>query len=405
MLYDIDLEQAWQLLKDNTQVLGTELLPLEDALNRVLSKSIYAPADLPPYRQAAVDGYALGDGFAGIGSTFSIVGNLDSGDFPGFSLKYGEAAAVLTGGAIPPGTVAVVPRERTEQEMEQLRVLEMSKAGNNIKQAGEDFCQGDLLLEAGTRLDAVCIAVLAAYGIKNIAVVRKPRVLVFCLAGDIVPYSLQPQPGQMRDSNGPLLASLLARDGAVLSKLEYMGQGDSDGLIKALQQGVEEADLIIFTGATYRNGDYEALQLMEKVGATALYWGVPVQPGSHTGAGTTGSCQLVALSGNPAACAVGYQLFIWPVLQAMQGLNADQQIVRASCLNGYPKKSGTRRFVRAHADCTEQGWEATVLPGQKPSMIRSLLKCNALIDLPAGTQPVEAGTKVSIMLLPNSNAF
>ena len=108
---------------------------------------------------------------------------------------------------------------------------------------------------------------------------------------------------------------------------------------------------------------------------------------------------VIALSGNPAACSIGYEALAAPVLRVLQSLSPSPRRLAAVCTNSFPKRGGPRRFLRGYAVCGQDGWRVLVLPGQKSSMLRSLIDCNALIDLPAGHPPVEAGSEVSLMLL------
>ncbi len=131
-----------------------------------------------------------------------------------------------------------------------------------------------------------------------------------------------------------------------------------------------------------------------------LFWGVQIKPGSHSGAGCYDGRIIVSLSGNPAPCWVGYELLAVPVLRALQGLRPlPLPRLSAVCTGSFPKGGGPRRFLRGYAVCGQDGWRVAILPGQKSSMLRSLLDCNALIDLPAGHQPLEAGGEVSLILL------
>jgi molybdopterin molybdotransferase len=190
---------------------------------------------------------------------------------------------------------------------------------------------------------------------------------------------------------------MIAQGGGKVFAVEVADSLDSAQAI--MRRMLSQADIVICTGGTYAQGSDEARQLMESLGVELFYWGVPIQPGSHQGAGRYESALVLALSGNPAACAVGYHLFVEPALSALQGLTTRHQIIKARCTNGFAKKSGSRRFVRGHACYLDGVWQVEVLPGQKPSMLKSLLNCNALIDLPPGTPSVGADEEVTIWLL------
>lgn len=394
MLVNISLEEAQNQILQHSHPLDAECIPIMSALGRVSAADINAPVDLPGRDQSAVDGYAL----CGVADKYHLIGAGKPGEVPQSLLQPGQAFAVSTGGNLPDGTLAVIPHEKTELQDDYLFPREKVKPGNNIKQAGEDFPRGSLLINSGSIVGAAEISLLAAFGVANIEVYRQPRVAVLCLSKNIISWTSNPELGQMRDSNGPLLGSLVIRDGGIPVACST-AVTDAIALKSTAARLLEQADVLIITGGTYADGENESCSLMKDLGAEVLYWDVPVQPGSHTGFSICNSRQIFALSGNPAACAVGYHLFAAPALKAMQGLDPGLKRIRATCSNGFSKKAGSRRFVRGQLMWTEAGWQVTVLPGQKPSMIRSLLQCNALIDIPAGSPPIDAGREVSVIVI------
>ena len=397
MLQNAGLESAQAQIIKHTRLLNAENIPLMATLGRVSAVDLLADNDLPSCAQSAVDGFALADEGELGRDRYRIAGRLSLGDVPSVPLQPGQAVGILTGGNLPSGTRAVIPHEKVEKQDNIILAREVVKPGNNIKAAGEDYKEGDQLLTRGAVLTPGQISLLAAYGVVAIPVVRKPRVAVLCLSRHVVPWQVNPQPGQIRDSNGPLLTTLVRQDGGLPVAIET-APSNRAALEKAASL-LELADILIMTGGTYAESGYEARQVMEELGSELIYWDIPIQPGSHTGAGSCDSRLLFALSGNPGACAVGYHLFVAPAVRALQGLSSVGQHQKAICINGFDKKSGSRRFIRAKASWDQEGWQVAVLPGQKPSMIRSLVDCNALIDVPAGSPPIEPGQEVSILLL------
>jgi molybdopterin molybdotransferase len=402
---NISLEQARQILTDHCDILTGEKIPLNQAINRILRKPVYAPHHMPPRAQSAVDGYALGEGPDRIGSSYNLVAELKLDSFPCFTLEYGQAVSVPTGGTLPEGTVAVVPGEKILAQQQQVKVLEKIKPGTNIKATGEDFSQGELLLPVGTKLDYAAIAVLEAFGFYEVETVRRPQTAVICLAENIISNEMILQDGQMRDSNGPMLSTLIGRDGGVISSVVYGGITGRDQMISELQNVMNQLDVVIFTGGTYENGENNMEVIMDALDARILYQGVEIQPGSHTGAALKGNCLLFWLSGNPSACAVNYHLFVYPAIKSLLGQQNEYKRIKACCVNGFAKKSNSRRMVRGRLWWSGKGWNVEVLPGQKPSMLRSLLYCNAFIDVPAGTPPIEAGQEVDVLVLPVGNVL
>ncbi|CFY06150.1 MoeA, N-terminal and linker domain [Syntrophomonas zehnderi OL-4] len=399
MLVNITPEEAQQQILNHSRLLSEEQLPLLEAANRISSREIIADTNLPPYAQSAVDGYALAEKPANGKDTYWLNGYLKANDNTLVPIQEGQAVGVFTGGNIPLETWAVVPHERTITNNNHMQVTEIIKAGNNIKKVGEDYAQGDQLVARASLLTPAHLSLLAAYGQKNVVVYRKPQIAVLSLSGNVVPVDMIPAPGQIRDSNGPLLGALIQKDGGTVVSMQTSFGKTRLELKRWALSILDQIDVMVVIGGTYAATDNEARLLMEEIGAKILYWGVDIQPGSHTGASLLDSRLIIGLSGNPAACAVGYQLFVAPALRAMQGLSPYPKYLTAICSNGFPKKTGSRRFVRGQADWNENGLQVTVLPGQKPSMIRSLFNCNALIDLPAGSPPVEAGSNVSILWL------
>jgi molybdopterin molybdotransferase len=398
MLVNISLEEAQSLISNHVRPLSAEAISILASLGRVSAVDVTAPSDLPGHAQSAVDGYALSSLTDIAARKYLLTGNVQLGEVPPKPLQPGQALGVLTGGNLPDGTIAVIPHEKVDIKNNMLYPLEEVNPGNNIKQPGEDFPQGSGLISSGSEIGAADISLLAAFGTTSIEVYRQPRVAVLCLSKNIVPWQLNPEPGQMRDSNGPLLSSLVIQAGGIPVACLATDR-NSASFSATVEKLLEQVDVLIITGGTYAEGDNEARLLMKKLGAELLYWDLPIQPGSHTGASLWNSRLIFALSGNPAACAVGYHLLVAPALHAMQGLFPGLPRITAACTNGFPKQSGSRRFIRGHLSWTEAGWQVTVLPGQKPSMIRSLIRCNALIDRPAGSPPIEAGKDVSVIVL------
>jgi molybdopterin molybdotransferase len=404
VLSNIKLEEAQEILLSLAAPLPEETLPLLQTPGRVTSRDLLADYDLPPCPQAVVDGYAVNAEPANAPKSYALTEHLRPGEKPNYPLRTGHAAGVVTGSPLPSGTMAVVPQETTRLEGNRVVITEKVLPGENIKRQGEDFRAGDLLVSRGTRLEPGAMGVLAAYGINKVPVIQQPRVAVLSLGQDIVPYHAVPEPGQMRDSNGPLLAALVMRDGGQVTGLTATGAENASNLKEHLERLLQQADIVITTGGAASGVYDKAVYMLKHIGARLLFWGVRIKPGAHSGAAICNTKFIISLSGNPTACAVGYHLLAGPVLYALQGLNPYYRRLPASCTNSFPKKTGTRRFLQGYAECSEGTWKVTILPGQKSSMLRALLRSNALIDLPSGHPPVEKGQNLSIILFQPSSA-
>ncbi|MGE5404017.1 MAG: molybdopterin molybdotransferase MoeA [Candidatus Saccharibacteria bacterium] len=394
------VHDACQSLIDHTARIPVESMPVCDLWGRTASKSIVVKSNLPPVPQSAIDGFALHKADLDGQSSIRIRQYLKHGEITEEALSAGESVGVLTGAALPVNTAAVIPLELVEVRNQELTLPYAIKNSLNIKQPGEDLKKGDILLPAGNRITAGLVSALAALGINEIMAYRQPHIVIINLAPHIVAPYAPPAPGQILDSNGPLLECLIARDGGIVTS-RINSQTD---LVQARDDILVHADLVITVGSVFAQGECEAAGLLHDWNAEILFWGVNMQPGSHTGAGMCGKTPILCLPGNPAACLVAYELLAAPLLRHLQGLDHANCKVMAVCKNDFTtNRLDIPRFLRGKAYCTESGWFAEVLPGQKPSMIRSLIECNALIETLPGQTRIKAGEQVFAVLLESSS--
>lgn len=394
MSFDIELNDAQARLIQAINPLEGERVPVLSAQGRVVAEIVTARHDLPSCRQSAVDGFAVSDDkLAGV--KFRL---LEENVSPDLLLGKGEACPVVTGGVVPENARTVIPFEYAEVVNGYVTFSREVESGKNMKSAGEDLRGGDVLARPGDRMDSGLISVLAAFGYEQVLVHRLPRVGILSLYQGIIPWQNDPLPHQVRDSNSPLLISLVDGDGGIVVAMEMAGE-DRSMLKQRVLEMLGKIDVLIIIGGTHAGEYDEARQLLEEIGAEMLFWGVKIRPGSHPGAALWNSRMIICLSGNPGACMVGYHMLAAPVIRCLQGISPFVPRIKAVCTNSFDKAGGPRRFLRAHATIHENTWKVEVLPGQKSSMLRSYINCNALIDLPAGHPPLEAGSEVSVILL------
>lgn len=392
MLKHLPMEEARQAILNKIKPLESETLSSLEAVGHTLGEDIIAPHDLPPYRQTAMDGFAVSfKEKQGQGGKFLIKEMLEAGKVPEFNLEPGETAGVVTGGHIPQGTETVIPQESV-QINEGYITVEQFPTGSNIRSQGEDFQSGSVIARKGTRITPGLIAILTAFGLCQVKAIPHPKVAILSLGKEIIPYDQDPAPGQIRDSNGPLLSSLATLQGGLPSLAVSQS---SPG--KELHSLVQQADLVVTIGGTAEGCNDQVGDLLENAGAEPIFQGYQVKPGGHTSASVQDGKPVIMLSGNPMACFVGYYLLAYPVLRALQGQNPELKRFPAMATSPYPKKGGPRRFLLGYALCGPQGWRVAILPAQKSSMRRSLADCNCLIDLPAGHPPVTPESKVFII--------
>ena len=400
MLTNITVEEAWGIFRNVTVPLQPESVSLLDSLHRIAAFDLVSASDLPACYQSAVDGFVIHKSdLQGERELCVMEGVIGPGKLPASSLNPGNTQKIATGGTLPSGSAAVIPEEEAIFKGDCLYVKKETAAGANVRPQGEDFKRGEIILRRNVRLTPGVLGVLAAIGEERIMVVPRPSVAIICLGQEIIPHNNIPGSEQVRDSNGPLLASLIIQDGGDVACLEYKSKASTrKNFLSTLEDVFEQADLVITIGGTaFGEPDDQAIPLLREAGITMLFWGIQVKPGSHSGGGLWEYKPVIALSGNPSACAVGYHLLVSPVLRQMQGLPFAPEKTMAVCVDKYSSNGSKRRFLRGQMFIEEGLWKVKILPGQKSSMLKSLLSYNSLIDLEAGQPQVEKDSMVPVI--------
>lgn len=397
----IELEEAAALITASLSPLGTELLPRLEALGRTLAQDLPAPMDQPPFDRSPLDGYALRSADL-VGASrehpvvLPVVEIVYAGGVPSRPLAAGEAMRIMTGAMLPAGCDCVLQHERTNNGMEQVEIYAPLSPHQNYCDRGEDYRAGTVLLPAGTVLDAAAMGVLASAGICQVPVRRRPVVGILSTGDEVVPPETHPlPPGKIYGSNQDLLTARLRELGigevrCVLSPDEPQAVADT------MAELLSTCDVLLTTGGVSA-GDkdifHEALPLL---GVERVFWKVNLKPGTPAMYSRKEGKPILSLSGNPFAAAATFELLARPLLAA---LTEEEHFaftpLTAVTEDGFPKASPGRRFLRG---VYRRGRVA--LAGKNASgLLASLVGCNCLVDLPAGSPPVEAGQTVRILLL------
>ncbi len=394
----IAIEEARQIMLDFLRPMAKEKVSLAKALGRILAGDFLSPAYFPAAAAAALDGYALSREDLAAQTVLNCQEVLVPAQIPALTLTAGQTCRVCTGNSVPQGTAAVIGWEQTEVIGEkQIRIKQTLREGDNTKPPGEDFQPGQVVLKAGKRLEAIDLGILSILGQKEAEVSARPRITLFCLAPEVVPPGSTALPGQIVDSNGIFLAEDLRRQGADIVNSYYLSQ-EPENLAACLKKAAQNSDLIITVGGAAGGSTDVAWDFLRQGGAEMKFWEVLAKPGSHCGGGFLSEVPVIALSGNPGACFVIYQLLLKPIFRALQRQDFCLTSLNLPLNQSYPRQGGPRRFLRG-ALKWGANLTADLLPGQKSSMLHSLAGCDLLIELPAGHAPVQAGDLVKTYLL------
>ncbi len=398
----LELEMAVRLLREHVKrMTETEEVVLEKADRRVLAEDICAERDQPPFPRSPLDGYALrSEDVRGADREhpveLRVLTEVDAGHCAELEVTPGTAVRIMTGAPIPEGADAVLRQEDSDYGEDTVLVYHSLRPWQNYCFQGEDYKAGSCLMKAGLQLHAVEIGILAGLGRKTVRVYRKPRLLLMSTGDELAEPGTPLRKGQIYDSNLHMLCAQ-CRIWDVDIAGRKLVQDHAEEAAEYLRENVGQADLILTTGGVSVGKKDIMHEVYRLLGVERIFWKVRIKPGMPTLAGMYEGREIISLSGNPYGAAANMNLLVKPVLEKMTGRQELGTEYREAVLeNGYPKKSPTRRFVRAfYAD-----GKVRIAQGSNDSGILSnMAGCNCMVEFPSGSQEAEAGDQVRVCML------
>ena len=380
------------------RALEPERVPIADALDRVLAADLVATGDVPPFPSSAMDGYAVDAGPAG--RKLRVVGESRAGAPSEHQLEPDEAIRISTGAAVPPGATAVIPQEEVEATDGAVVIGAEVRAGQHIRPAGEVIRAGAPVLHRGTRLGPAELAAAVAAGAGELSVVRRPTVRVFSTGDELREPGTPLGPGEIHNSNGPMLIGLATHCGALTQPAEQLAD-DPVATESALEAAIDSADVVIVSGGVSVGPHDHVKPALARLGVEEVFWGVALQPGKPTWFGTRGRRLVFGLPGNPVSAAVTFSLFAAPALAALQG-GAAQAIDVGEAVLGTAVRRNPRREQAIRVRLERRDGATVAVPNgpQDSHAITSLVGADALALIPRGEGSLEAGTPVALARLP-----
>jgi molybdopterin molybdotransferase len=310
---------------------------------------------------------------------------------------------------LPAGADAVVRFEETDELGEEhgadlaparpahVAIRLAATPGQNVRPAGEDLRAGETILPTGTRLRPAEIGLLAALGQARVAVHRRPQVAILATGDEVCPLGETPRPGQIRDSNGPMLAAFVAACGGEALSLGIARDARDD--LESKLAAVVEADLLLTAGGVSA-GDYDLVKHVLRERGRIELWQVRIRPGKPLAFGRIGERPLIGLPGNPVAAAVAFVQFARPAILTLLGRrDLDLPTVEARLLARLDNRGGRRHYVRVRVEPGPDGWEARPAGPQGAGALSSLARANGLMVIPDGTELAETGEVYQVQML------
>jgi molybdopterin molybdotransferase len=377
------------------QRLPAQTVALADAVGRTLAEDIQAIRDQPPYPASAMDGWAAAA--VDIPGRLRIAGESAAGTPYASALARGEAVRIFTGAALPPGADTVVIQEVARRDGEIVE-LPATPKGGYVRPAGCDFGAGALLLTRGMKLDAWRLSLAAAGGRGALAVAQRPRVSFLSTGEEIIDPGSEPGPYQIFDAGTVALVALAGRWGAAATRLKPVGD-DIAVTAKAVREA--DCDLIVTVGGA-SVGDHDLVKpALAQLGLELAVESVNVRPGKPTWFGRLADGRRVlGLPGNPSSALVCAELFLHPLLLAMQGADPDLRLVGARAAAAFPANGSREHWMRARIAIGADGMlSAEAFADQDSSLVSVFASADALVRRPAGAAALEAGGLVEALLL------
>jgi molybdopterin molybdotransferase len=400
MKRNITLEEAEKLLLARCVPTEKKNNDLSDALTRVLCQDIKALENIPPFSRSPYDGYALRAADTA-GATqaspvvLEVIEEVPAGYAPQKRVAPGQATKILTGAPIPEGADCVIKYEETEICGNKVSLFSPLAPGENIVPAGEDIKCGELIASKGSVITAPLMGIMASLGVAVVPVYKRPKIAIVSTGDELVNITEPLTPGKIRNSNCYTLIGSLKAIGVQPVVIGTAGDR-KEAVAPLLEEGLQRADMVITTGGV-SVGDYDVVkEAVTLIDAETLYWKIEIKPGSSTLAAVKAGKLILGLSGNPAAAMVVFQLLAVPFIKKMAG-RADylNPKIEVTIKNDFKKASPRRRFLRGRL-VLENGMAFMETTGnQGNGVLRSLVGCDLLAEIPAGSGPVKAGTKLT----------
>lgn len=406
------VDDALRRILARMTALPVENAPTAQALGRVLATNIVAAADIPPFANASMDGYAAraADVMSAASDSpviLTVIADIPAGVVSDRPVGPGEAARIMTGAPLPDGADAVVAVEQTDDQWvsdgeaplpERVRIYRAARPGENVRLAGEDIRAGQTILTAGTVLRPPEIGVLVSLSYRQVPVFRQPRAAILSTGDELVDLDEPLRAGQIRNSNSYVLAGLVTTNGGLPLRLPVARDTLAD-VRRCFRSALKHQPDLIISSAGVSVGTRDVVRtVVEELGAVEL-WRINLRPGKPLAFGHVQGVPFFGLPGNPVSAMVTFDVFVRPALLALTGRDPQAVPTVEAVVGEDITSDGRRSYLRVTLTAQGGAWVAHLTGTQSSGALLSMVKADGLLIVPEGMTHVPAGSRLPVRLL------
>jgi molybdopterin molybdotransferase len=366
---------------------------LQKALGQVLFKDVSSPINMPPFRQSAMDGYAVN---IHENKIYNLIGEVKTGDNYHPVLKVGEAVRIFTGAAVPNTANAVVMQEIVTVEDKIINIEKSIESNTNIRPFGEQVKKGEIALTKGTTLTPAGIGYLSSLGIKEVTVYQKPSIAIVVTGSELVKAGKKLEYGKIYESNSAMLKSAVYS--LCLKKVSiHKIKDDYTKTHSKLKKIISKNDLVLITGGI-SVGDYDFVgKALQELSVEQLFYKVKQKPGKPLFFGKKDDTIVFALPGNPASALSCFYIYVQTALKIMSGCkDFSLNRIKVKSNSNFTKKGDRPQFLKAIL----KNGKAEILEGQSSAMQQTFALANAFVYVPAEKTKILIDDIIEIICLP-----
>ncbi|MBO8179033.1 MAG: molybdopterin biosynthesis protein [Archaeoglobus sp.] len=380
-----------------------ETVPLYLAVNRVLAKDVYALTDVPPFDRATMDGYAVRaeDTFTAEEDNpviLKVTGVIEAGKKPEIEVNRGEAAEIATGAMMPKGANAVVMVEYTRKRGDEIEVFKPVSPGENVMYAGSDIMAGELIAREGSRLTHREIGVMAACGIKEVEVYRKPRVAIISTGNELISPGEKLVEGKIYDVNSYSLTAAVEENGGE-AILIGIARDDEAEMRRLIDKALKDADIVITSGSTSAGAGDVMYRILDEFNPGVIVHGIAIKPGKPAIIAVSDSKPIFGLPGYPTSAMTVFEVIVAPIIREMAGISESEVArLKAKLALKVFSAEGRREYLPVNVVEGVEGYSAYPVSGSYSGAVTSFAFTDGFVEIPENVVMLEEGEEIEVKL-------